>query len=47
MRFTGEEKLLLAEAREYETCLSFNLVKLVGLLDKDIDHLQNEFEKSK
>ena len=47
MRFTGEEKLLLADAREYETCLSFNLAKLVGLLNKDIDHLQDEFEKAK
>ena len=47
MRFTGEEKLLLADAREYETCLSFNLAKLVDLLNKDIDYLQDEFEKAK
>ena len=41
MRFTGDEKLLLSEAREYETCLSFNLGKLVGLLNKDINFLQD------
>ena len=46
MRFTGDEKLLLAEAKEYETCLGFHLDRLVGLLNKDIEHLQDQFDKA-
>ena len=47
MRFTGDEKLLLAEARDYENCLGFNLDRLILLLDKDLKHLEDQFEKAK
>ena len=43
----GEEQLLQGEASEYEKCLAFDLDKLTGLLDKDLEHRRDQFDKAK